>query len=42
MNYSCSWLCRLFCFLGLHRWDMPGGKCEYCKKSDDFFDGGYG
>lgn len=32
------WWDRLFCALGLHRWDMPGGHCESCGRRDDFFD----
>jgi len=29
------------CWLGLHKWDMPGGHCGHCErcgKYDDFFD----
>ncbi len=25
------------CWLGQHRWDMPGGHCEKCGKCDEFF-----
>ena len=25
------------CFLGQHRWNMPGGHCERCGKCDEFF-----
>ena len=25
------------CWLGMHRWDMPGGCCEKCGKRDRFF-----
>lgn len=27
------------CWLGLHRWSMPGGWCEKCGKCDRFFGG---
>jgi hypothetical protein len=30
---------NFWCWLGLHRWDSPGGHCEDCGKHDDFFDG---
>jgi hypothetical protein len=23
------------CWMGFHRWDMPGGHCERCGKCDD-------
>ena len=26
-----------YCWLGLHRWDYPGGHCEKCGKCDEFF-----
>ncbi len=26
-----------FCWLGLHRWSMPGGWCENCGRCDLFF-----
>lgn len=29
-----------WCWVGLHRWDYPGGQCEDCGKHDNFFDGG--
>lgn len=30
---------RFWCgFMGLHRWDSPGGSCVDCEKHDDFFD----
>ena len=25
------------CWMGLHRWDSPGGHCEKCGKCDEFF-----
>lgn len=25
------------CWLGQHRWDMPGGHCERCGLCDEFF-----
>lgn len=25
------------CWMGLHKWDMPGGHCEKCGKCDTFF-----
>lgn len=25
------------CWLGQHRWDMPGGHCERCGICDEFF-----
>ena len=31
---------RILCWLGLHRWDKPGGHCEDCGVYDDFFDVG--
>lgn len=27
------------CWLGLHRWSMPGGHCERCGVCDRFFGG---
>ncbi len=30
---------QLACWLGLHRWDMPGGCCEDCGRCDEFFGG---
>lgn len=38
MRHECNWVCRMFCWLNLHRWDSPGGECECCQKHDDFFD----
>jgi hypothetical protein len=32
------WWSRMFCWLGLHRWNMPGGWCEECGATDRFFD----
>jgi hypothetical protein len=29
---------NLWCWLGLHRWDSPGGNCEDCGIHDDFFE----
>ena len=26
-----------YCWLGLHRWDYPGGHCEKCGLCDEFF-----
>lgn len=26
------------CWMGFHRWDMPGGHCEKCGKCDEFFE----
>jgi hypothetical protein len=26
-----------YCWMGFHRWDMPGGHCERCGKCDEFF-----
>ena len=26
------------CWLGMHKWDMPGGHCEKCGKHDTFLD----
>lgn len=26
-----------YCWMGLHKWDMPGGHCEKCGKCDEFF-----
>lgn len=37
--HKCSWLCGLFCWANLHRWDSPGGNCECCGLHDNFFDG---
>lgn len=31
------WISRLFCWMGLHRWDIPGGHCEECGACDEFF-----
>jgi hypothetical protein len=28
---------KFLCWMGLHRWDMPGGVCEDCGKHDDFW-----
>lgn len=36
--HVCSWLCRVRCWLKLHRWDSPGGDCICCGVHDDFFD----
>jgi hypothetical protein len=30
---------NVWCWLGLHKWDMPGGNCVDCGKHDDLFDG---
>lgn len=38
MTHKCWWLCKVLCFLAVHRWDSPGGHCECCGKHDDFFD----
>jgi hypothetical protein len=27
----------LWCRIGLHRWNMPGGHCDDCGKCDEFF-----
>lgn len=27
-----------WCWMGLHKWDSPGGECLDCGKHDDFFD----
>lgn len=35
--HQCSAWCRFFCGLNLHRWDMPGGKCECCGRSERKF-----
>ena len=35
---KCSMTCRIWCWLGLHRWSDPGGYCECCGKKDRFFD----
>lgn len=29
---------KSWCFLSLHRWDMPGGHCIDCGKHDNLFD----
>lgn len=28
-----------YCWMGLHRWSMPGGWCEKCGLCDKFFGG---
>lgn len=33
-----KWLIKILCFIGIHRWDMPGGHCENCGKCDEFFE----
>lgn len=25
------------CWMGFHKWDMPGGHCERCGMCDEFF-----
>lgn len=35
----CTWMCKVWCWLGMHRWSWPGGYCECCEKSDTFDDG---
>jgi hypothetical protein len=29
---------NFLCWLGLHRWDYPGGNCEECGVRDNIFD----
>lgn len=28
---------KMWCRMGLHRWDSPGGHCEDCYACDEFF-----
>lgn len=35
--HSCSWRCRVWCFLQLHRWSHPGGHCVCCGRRDGDF-----
>lgn len=32
----CRWSCKIYCFLGSHRWSYPSGFCECCGKRDNF------
>lgn len=36
-GHECYFLCRMFCFMQLHRWDAPGGHCECCGECDELF-----
>jgi hypothetical protein len=38
-GHRCGFWCRLFCRLGLHRWEWPGAACECCGADDSLFDG---
>ncbi len=38
MIHRCIWLCKAVCWLGLHRWQYPGGYCDCCGIRDNFFD----
>ena len=29
---------KMYCRMGLHKWDMPGGHCEDCGICDEFFE----
>ena len=33
---ACQWPV-LWCHIGMHRWDEPGGHCEDCGFCDTFF-----
>lgn len=38
MSETRSWISRLLCFIGCHKWDQPGGECEECGFPDTLFD----